>query len=88
MKIHIQVKNDIDPALALSRIKQVIEQGKISNDGKNYCCITEWTDDIVVYTRENRKSDCFMVYKKEIVWNKQQMNCGNLLLKNNKKKKH
>ena len=64
MKIHIQVKNDIDPALALSRIKQVIEQGKISNDGKNYCWITEWSDDIVVSVRENRKSDCFVVYKK------------------------
>jgi len=64
MKIHIQIRNNIDPDLALSKVKQVIEQGKISNDGKNYCCITEWTDDIVVYTRENRKSDCFVVYKK------------------------
>lgn len=64
MKIHIQIRNDIDPALALSRVKQVIEQGKISNNGKNYSWITEWSDDIVVYTRENRKSDCFVVYKK------------------------
>ena len=64
MKIHIQIRNDIDPALALSRVKQVIEQGKISNNGKNYCWITEWSDDIVVYTRDNRKSDCFVVYKK------------------------
>ena len=32
MKIHIQIRNDIDPALALSRVKQVIQQGKISNN--------------------------------------------------------
>lgn len=42
MKIHIQIRNDIDPALALSKVKQVIEQGKISNNGKNYSWITEW----------------------------------------------
>jgi hypothetical protein len=64
MKIHIEIRNDINPALALTKVKQVIEQGKISNDGKNYCWITEWSDDIVVYTRDNRKSDCFVVYKK------------------------
>lgn len=64
MKIHIEIRNDIDPALALSRLKQVIEQGRISNDGKSYSYITEWSDDIVVYTRDNRKSDCFVVYKK------------------------
>ena len=64
MKIHIDIRNDIDAALALTKVKQVIEQGKISNDGKNYCWITEWTDGIVVYTRDNRKSDCFVVYKK------------------------
>ena len=64
MRIHIEIRNDINPALALTKVKQVIEQGKISNDGKNYCWITEWTDDIVVYTRDNRKSDCFVVYKK------------------------
>jgi hypothetical protein len=64
MKIHIDVRNDINPALALSKVRHVIEQGKISNDGKNYCWITEWSDDIVVSVRENRKSDCFVVYKK------------------------
>jgi hypothetical protein len=64
MRIHIDIRNDIDPALALTKVKQVIEQGKLSNDGKNYCWITEWSDDIVVYTRDNRKSDCFVVYKK------------------------
>jgi len=64
MRIHIEIRNDIDPALALTKVKQVIEQGKLSNDGKNYCWITEWSDDIVVSVRENRKSDCFVVYKK------------------------
>ena len=64
MKIHIDIRNDINPALALFKVRHVIEQGKVSNNGKNYCWMTEWSDDIVVSVRENRKSDCFVVYKK------------------------
>ena len=64
MKIYIDIRNDINPALALFKVRHVIEQGKVSNDGKNYCWITEWSDNIVVSVRKNRKSDCFVVYKK------------------------
>ena len=64
MKIYIDIRNDINPALALFKVRHVIEQGKVSNDGKNYCWITEWSDNIVVSVRGNRKSDCFVVYKK------------------------
>jgi hypothetical protein len=64
LKIHIEIRNDIDPITALYKVKQVIEQGKISNDGKNYCWINEWSDGIIVSTRDNRKSDYFVVYKK------------------------
>jgi hypothetical protein len=64
MKIHIDIRNDIDPTLALKRVKEVIEKGRISNNGKNYCWSTVYSDDIVVAVREYRKSDCFVVYKK------------------------
>ena len=64
MRIHIDIRNDIDPALAVQRVNQVIEDGRISNNGKNYCWITTWSDDICVAVREYRKSDCFVVYKK------------------------
>ena len=64
MKIHIDIRNDIDPTLALKRVKEVIEMGRVSGNGKHYCYISVFTDDVTVYTRENRKSDCFVVYKK------------------------
>ncbi len=64
MKIHIDIRNDIDIALALSRVQQVIEEGRISNNGKSYCWITNWSDGITVSTRDNRKSDCFVVFKR------------------------
>ena len=66
MKIHIDIRNDISPTLALRCVKLVIEEGKISNDGKSYCYATSFNTDkgeICVETRQYRKSACFLVYK-------------------------
>ncbi len=68
MKIHIDIRNDISPTLALMCVKLVIKEGKISNDGKSYCYATFFNTDkgeICVKTREYRKSDCFLVYKNQ-----------------------
>lgn len=40
MKIHLDIKHDISPTIALECVKQVIARGKISNNGKSYCYAT------------------------------------------------
>ena len=59
----IKIEDNIDNLTAINHVKQVIEQGKISNNGNSYCYLTI-LDDIAVETRQYRKSPCFRVYKK------------------------
>ena len=59
----IKIEDGIDDLTAISLVKQVIEQGKISNNGNSYCYLTLFGD-ICVETRQYRKSPCFRVYKK------------------------
>ena len=73
MKIEIDIRNDIKPEMALEAVKQVVKNGKISNgeNGKKYYCWATTFDcsdtsgdyKMVVYTRQYRKNDCFVVYK-------------------------
>lgn len=66
MKIHLDIRNDISPEIALECVKQVIAQGKISNNGKMYCYATTFSTnegEIWIATRPYRKSDCFVIYK-------------------------
>lgn len=69
MKIHLDIRSNISPSLALECVKQVIKQGKISANGKSYCYATTLFDTnegkICVVTRPYRKSDCFLIYKNE-----------------------
>ena len=59
----IKIEDGIDDLTAISLVKQVIEQGKISNNGNSYCYLTLFGN-ICVETRQYRKSPCFRVYKK------------------------
>ena len=61
----IKIENGIDDLTAVSLVKQVIEQGKISNNGNSYCFLSIFGD-IVGETRQYRKSPCFRVYKTQI----------------------
>ena len=66
MKIHIDIRHDISPTIALECVKQVIKAGKMSVNGKSYCYATTFdTNDgeVWVAVRPYRKSDCFLVYK-------------------------
>lgn len=58
----IKVNDNIDDLTAITPVKRVIEQGKISDDGNSYCYLTLFGD-IFVETRQYRKSPCFRVYK-------------------------
>ena len=59
----IKIEDNIDDLTAITHVKQVIEQGKISNNGNSYCYLSIFGD-ICVETRQHRKSPCFRVYKK------------------------
>ena len=68
MRIEIDVRDNIAPEVALACVANVVSMGRISNDGKNYCFVTTFNYDdehIVVYTRDNRKNDCFIVKKED-----------------------
>jgi hypothetical protein len=63
MRIHIDIRDNIDPEDAVRRVAQVISGGKISKNNTMYCFLTTWKDGIAVATNEYRKSDCFVVWK-------------------------
>lgn len=58
----IKIEDSIDDLTAISLVKEVIGEGKISNDGKSYCYLTLFGN-IAVETRQYRKTPCFRVYK-------------------------
>ena len=58
----IKIEDNIDDLTAITLVKQVIEQGKISNKGNSYCYLTLFGD-ISVETMQHRKFPCFRVYK-------------------------
>lgn len=57
----IKIEDRIDDLTAITLVKQVIEQGKISDNGNSYCYLTLFGN-ILVETRQHRKSPCFRVY--------------------------
>lgn len=68
MKIHLDIRHDISPTIALECVRQVIAQGKISANGQSYSYATTFDTnegEIWVATRLYRKSDCFLIYKNE-----------------------
>jgi hypothetical protein len=62
-RIIIDVRDDIDPAAALLYVGNVISQGRISKDDTKYCWLTTFHDGVTVVVRDERKSDCFVVYQ-------------------------
>jgi hypothetical protein len=69
-RINIQVRDDVDPAIAVARVAEAMRGGRVSGDGKYYCWVTTFTDGTVVYTRGPsakvvETSDSFIVYKEK-----------------------
>jgi len=65
-KMIIDNSSDLDDNVALQMCKQVIELGRVSDDGKQYCYVTTFTVGNNIYavaTHLNKKSDKFFVYK-------------------------
>lgn len=67
----IDIKYNIDPHLALQLVQMVVAKGKVSKGERGkmyYCWISEFEfhgEKYVVWTRQYRKDDCFMVYKRK-----------------------
>lgn len=66
MKIIIDIRDNIPTTDALMRVAQVIEDGRTSNNGKNYCYISVWPNNQAVNATRNKKSDTFIVHKYNI----------------------
>lgn len=68
----IEIRDNIPDEVAIELVRIVILQGRISkhNDRLYYCWATTIIDhdgnEYVVYTRENRKTDCFVVTKNKM----------------------
>ena len=62
--MNIRIEDNISDLVAISLVKEVIEQGKISNNGTSYCYLTVFGN-ICVETQQYRKTPCFRVYKEE-----------------------
>lgn len=60
----IKIEDNIPDIVAISLVKEVIEQGKISDNGTSYCYLTVFGN-ICVETQQYRKTPCFRVYKEE-----------------------
>jgi len=55
--------NKLDDADALWYVQQVLESGKISNEGKQHCYLTTFDSTrIGVSTRLNKQSELFVVW--------------------------
>ena len=60
----IKIEDNISDLVAISLVKEVIEQGKISNNGTSYCYLTVFGK-VCVQASQYRKTPCFRVYKEE-----------------------
>ena len=65
----IDIRDNIPDAIAVECVMHVVRAGKISvgERGKHYYCwatvLQTPVGEVVVSTRQYRKSDCFVVYK-------------------------
>lgn len=68
--MRIDIRDDIPDEIAIGLVGVVIRQGRKSKDGDKmyYCWDTEIEYDgerYMVFVRDNRKTDCFIVCKKK-----------------------
>ena len=63
-RLTIVIRDDTPDDVAMRRVTNVIDQGRISRGGKAYCFCTSWTDGIVVCSDVTRAgNDTFHVYR-------------------------
>ena len=64
MKIIIDNRVEgLSDLMALEYVSAVVAQGKISNDGKQYCYVTQ-VNDVIIYCLQNAKSFRFLMLRR------------------------
>jgi len=66
MKFIIENRSDLQEWQVLMLVQSVIDAGRISNDGKQYCYVTSFkvnNGEYLVVTDLNKKSDRFVITK-------------------------
>ena len=62
-KIIIHNQSVLEDHLAVIKVSEVIQEGRISNSGKNYCYATVFPSwEIAVVAKRNKDSDTFFVH--------------------------
>lgn len=65
-KLIVENRTDMSMSDALIYVSRVIEAGRVSNDGKQYCYHTSFGDGVHVATGLNDRSDRFIVYRDKV----------------------
>ena len=60
----IKIEDNIPDIIAISLVKEALEQGTITNNGTSHRYLTVFGN-ICVETQQYRKTPCFRVYKEE-----------------------
>ena len=66
MKLIIDNRSDLDMQNCLNVVGRVIADGRVSNNGKQYCYASSFTvgdDEYMIVTDVNKKSDRFVITK-------------------------
>lgn len=62
-KIIIDNLSDLPDRDVIKYVASVMAEGRISNNGKQYCCHSVFADGVQVSAALNKKSDKFTVYQ-------------------------
>jgi hypothetical protein len=62
-RVIVSVDASVSVPHALRAVAVVVEEGRISNDGKDYCYAVRFKDGTMVSTRRNKASDTFHVWE-------------------------
>lgn len=62
-RLIIENRTELSMLDALLYVKKVVEQGRISNDGMQYCYLTSFANGICVASDLNKGSDRLIVFR-------------------------
>lgn len=65
MKLIIDNRSRLEDSECLTLIQRVMEEGRVSNNGKQYCYVTRFHGGVTVYSDLNKKSDRFIIVDSE-----------------------
>jgi len=64
-RLIIDNRTDMPMSKALQYVMAVVDQGRISDEGRSYCYTTCFRDGTIVSAFRNKKSDRLMVYRQK-----------------------